>query len=143
MASLHDAYELGGVAGHGRTTLVRLAVRRGDCQPVALKQLRMEHAIDPDKRGRFVHQYRRACLLEHEHIETLLDIAEGDDGPVVVSEWIDGRSLHRLGRWRRRHEEHWSIGEIAVIARDLLSALRYAHHKPTDFAVQGMLHGGI
>ncbi|MEM9453244.1 MAG: protein kinase [Myxococcota bacterium] len=143
MASLHDAYELGGVAGHGRTTLVRLAVRRGDCQPVALKQLRMEHAVDPDKRGRFIRQYRRACMLDHQNIERLLDIVEGDDGPVAVSEWVDGRSLLRLSGWRRKNDDPWAPEEIAVIARSLLEALHYAHHHPTDFAAQGMLHGGI
>ena len=60
MGSLHGAYELGGVAGEGRTTLVRLAVRRGDSQPVALKVLRPEHAEDPERRGRFVRQARSA-----------------------------------------------------------------------------------
>lgn len=143
MASLHDAYELGGVAGHGRTTLVRLAVRRGDCLPVALKQLRMEHSVDPDKRQRFIRQYRRACMLQHDNIEALIDMVDGDDGPVAISEWVDGRSLLRLSRWRRKQKEAWDPSEIAVIARSLLEALRYAHHHPTDFTEPGMLHGGI
>lgn len=143
MAALHDAYELGGIAGHGRTTLVRLAVRRGDCRPVALKQLRMEHAVDADKRARFIAQYRRACMLAHDNIETLIDITEGDDGPVAVAEWIDGRSLLRLTRWRRDEGEPWHPTEVLWIAQSLLEALRYAHNQPTSLDAQGMLHGGI
>jgi len=143
MVSLHDAYELGGVAGHGRTTLVRLAVRRGDCRPVALKQLRMEHSFDSDKRASFIQQYRRAAMLEHDNIETLLDLVEGPDGPVAVSDWVDGRSLLRLTRWRREQQESWEPREVIAIARSLLEALRYAHNQPTGLDAQGMLHGGL
>lgn len=133
MGSLHDAYELGGVAGHGRTTVVRLGVRRGDASPVALKQLRIEHAKDPDKRRRFVQQTRRATMLQHEGIETVIDVVDGSDGPVAVAEWIDGRSLERLAIRRRRNDEPWSSEEVVLVARSLLEALRYAHHHPTTF----------
>jgi serine/threonine protein kinase len=143
MGSLHDAYELGGVAGHGRTTIVRLGVRRGDASPVALKQLRIEHAQDPDKRARFIQQARRACMLHHEGIETMLDVVDGRDGPVAVAEWIDGRSLERLALGRRRNDQPWSPEEVALVARGLLEALRYAHHQPTAFDTHGMLHGGL
>lgn len=143
MGSLHEAYELGGVAGHGRATIVRLGVRRGDASPVALKQLRIEHAQDLEKRRRFVQQARRASTLQHESIETVHDVVEGTDGPVVVAEWIDGRSLERLAIRRRRNDEDWSADEVILIARCLLEALRHAHHQPTAFDAQGMLHGGL
>lgn len=143
MGSLHDAYELGGVAGHGRTTIVRLGVRRGDASPVALKQLRVEHAQDADKRRRFIQQVRRATMLQHESIETVLDVVDGSDGPVAVAEWIDGRSLERLAIRRRRNDEAWSPEEVVLVARSMLEALRYAHHQPTAFDSQGMLHGGL
>jgi serine/threonine protein kinase len=143
MGSLHEAYELGGVAGHGRTTVVRLGVRRGDASPVALKQLRIDHAQDPDKRRRFVQQARRACMLQHESIETMIDVVDGSDGPVAVAEWIDGRSLDRLAIRRRRNTEAWSSEEVVLIARSLLEALRHAHHQSTSFEAQGMLHGGL
>lgn len=143
MGSLHDAYELGGVAGHGRTTVVRLGVRRGDASPVALKQLRIDHAEDPERRRRFVQQARRATMLQHEGIENVLDVVDDRDGPVVVAEWIDGRSLDRLAIRRRRNEEPWSPEEVVLVARSMLEALRYAHHHPTAFDAQGMLHGGL
>jgi serine/threonine protein kinase len=143
MGALHDAYELGGVAGHGRTAVVRLGVRRGDASPVALKQLRSDHAQDLDKRRRFVAQARRASMLQHESIETVVDVVEGIEGPVVVAEWIDGRSLERLAIRRRRNEETWSPEEVVLVARCLLEALRYAHHQPTAFDAHGMLHGGL
>lgn len=143
MGALHDAYELGGVAGHGRATVVRLGVRRGDASPVALKQLRSDHAQDLDKRRRFVAQARRASLLQHESIETVVDVVDGSDGPVVVAEWIDGRSLERLAIRRRRNEEPWTPEEVVLVARCLLEALRYAHHQPTAFDAHGMLHGGL
>lgn len=143
MGALHDAYELGGVAGHGRATVVRLGVRRGDASPVALKQLRSDHAQDLDKRRRFVAQARRASMLQHESIETVVDVVEGGEGPVVVAEWIDGRSLERLAIRRRRNDESWTSEEVVLVARCLLEALRYAHHHPTAFDAQGMLHGGL
>lgn len=143
MGSLHDAYELGGVAGHGRTTVVRLGVRRGDASPVALKQLRIDHAEDPERRRRFIQQARRATMLQHEGIENVLDVVDDRDGPVVVAEWIDGRSLDRLAIRRRRNDEPWSPEEVVLVARSMLEALRYAHHHPTAFDAQGMLHGGL
>lgn len=143
MRSLHDAYELGGVAGHGRATIVRLGVRRGDASPVALKQLRPEHARDPDKCRRFVQQGRGASMLQHDHIESVLDVVESGDGPVVVAEWIDGRSLDRLAIRRRRNGEAWSTEEVVMVARSILEALRHAHHQPTAFDAHGMLHGGL
>lgn len=143
MSALHDAYELGGVAGHGRATVVRLGVRRGDASPVALKQLRIEHLQDPDKRTRFIEQARRACMLQHEGVEATLDVVDGRDGPVVVAEWVDGRSLERLAIGRRRNDEAWSVPEVALVALSLLDALRYAHHQSTGLGAHGMLHGGL
>lgn len=143
MGSLHEAYELGGVAGHGRTAIVRLGVRRGDVSPVALKQLRIEHAQDLDKRRRFIDQVRRASMLQHANVEAVYDVVEGKDGPVAVAEWIDGRSLERLAMRRRNNGEAWSTEEVTFIAQAMLEALRHAHHQPTAFDAQGMLHGGL
>lgn len=143
MGSVHDAYELGGVAGYGRTTRVRLGVRRGDCHPVALKQLRSEHVDDSDRRSRFIRQARRAELLSHDSIEKVLDVLDDDGRPVIVAEWIDGRSLHRLATALRRDERPWPVNVITFITRRLLEGLRHAHHHPTDLDAQGMVHGGV
>lgn len=143
MGSLHDAYELGGVAGHGRTTRVRLGVRRGDCFPVALKQLRSQHVDDSDRRARFIRQARRAQLLSHDAIEKVLDVLDDEEGPVIVAEWIDGRSLHRLALGMRKEGTPWPVNVVALIAQRLLQGLRHAHHHPTDLDAQGMVHGGV
>lgn len=143
MGSLHDAYELGGIAGFGRTTRVRLGVRRGDCFPVALKQLRSQHVDDDDRRRRFVRQARRAQLLSHDAIEKVMDVLDDDGRPVIVAEWIDGRSLHRLAEAMRRDQVPWPINVVAYISQRLLQALRHAHHHPTDLDAEGMVHGSV
>ncbi|MCH9682763.1 MAG: protein kinase [Deltaproteobacteria bacterium] len=143
MGSLDDGYELGGVAGQGRTTVVRLAVRRGDCRSVALKQLRAEHAVHPDRRARFLVQARRASVLHHDSIEEVFDLVDHHDAPTIVSEWIDGRSLQRLATALRHQRRTWDPVAVAVITERLLEGLRYAHQQMGPFASHGMPHGGI
>lgn len=144
MGSPRDAYELGGVAGEGRTTLVRLGVRRGDSQPVALKQLRNKHVERPGRRVRFIEQAQRASLLDHENVERIFDVLDDRERPLVVAEWIDGRSLNRLIDRQRSHGETWSPEVVTHIATCLLEALRHAHQQLSHFDLPGvMLHGGI
>ncbi|MEM7153773.1 MAG: protein kinase [Myxococcota bacterium] len=144
MGSPRDAYELGGVAGEGRTTLVRLGVRRGDSQPVALKQLRTDHVERPGRRVRFIEQAQRASLLDHETVERIFDVLDDRERPLVVAEWIDGRALNRLIDRRRTSGESWSPEAVTHIATCLLEALRHAHQQLSHFDVPGvMLHGGI
>lgn len=143
MGSLHDAYELGGIAGEGRTTKVRLGVRRGDCLLVALKQLRDEHLDDADRRARFIEQARRAGMLSHHAIERVLDVLHDQGRPVIVAEWIDGRSLHGLAASLRRGGLSWPPQVVSLIARRLLQALRHAHCPPTSIDGAGIPHGSI
>lgn len=143
MPALNDAYELGGAAGEGRTTIVRLGVRRGDCRSVALKELRPEHALHLDRRRRFVQQAQRATLLDHDAIERVLDVVDDGETPVLVSEWIDGTTLHRVASALRKADRSWEPDVVAAIARRLLGALRHAHHQPRSFDGEHTTHGGL
>jgi len=61
---------------------------------VALKFLPPELTLDPEAKGRFVHEAKAASALQHTNICTIHDIDETDDGSLyIVMDCYEGESL--------------------------------------------------
>jgi predicted Ser/Thr protein kinase len=89
------AYELLGRIGHGGQGTVFLARGRGG-GPVAVKLLRAEWTREPAARARFAREVAAASKIAPFCTARILDSRLDGDEPFVVSEFIDGPSLHEV-----------------------------------------------
>jgi predicted Ser/Thr protein kinase len=89
------AYELIGRIGHGGQGTVFLARGQGG-GPVAVKLLRAEWTREPAARARFAREVAAASKIAPFCTARILDSRLDGDEPFVVSEYIDGPSLHEV-----------------------------------------------
>jgi serine/threonine protein kinase len=117
---LADRFRVRGRLGHGGTATVFLAE---DCvlgRDVAIKRLHAEGS-EKDVR-RFRREARLGASLTHPNLVTVFDTLHGDDGFLIVTEYVRGRPLSDLispgGMDPRR---------LLEILRPVASAIDYAH----------------
>jgi Tol biopolymer transport system component len=63
---------------------------------VAVKVLPTEFSQDPDRLHRFEQEARLAGSLDHPHILALHDVGSHEGAPYLVTELLEGRSLHEV-----------------------------------------------
>jgi serine/threonine-protein kinase len=95
---------------------------------VAIKRIRPEAGISPERRERFRREARVSARLNHPSIVHVYDIlTEGDDEHIVM-EHVEGEDLHCLLARRMLF-----VGEVLALARQLADGLDAAHR-------QGIVH---
>jgi len=119
---LADRYVIEREIASGGMATVYLANDRRHSRTVAVKILRPElvSAIGPD---RFSREIEIAAHLSHPHILSLYDSGEADGSLFYVMPYIQGESL----RQKIEREKQLPIDEAVTIARQVASALDYAH----------------
>src|SRR5262245_33574662 len=129
--ALAGRYVLARELGAGGMATVYLAHDIRHDRPVALKVLRRELAavIGAD---RFLAEIKTTANLQHPHILPLHDSGELDGTAFYVMPFVEGESL----RDRLQREKQLPIDEAVRIARDVASALDYAHR-------HGVIHRDI
>jgi serine/threonine protein kinase len=133
---LHDAtvparilsrYELLEEIGRGNMGVVYRARDPAMDRIVAIKVVRLGFSLDDAQRRVFLERFRReariAGKLSHPHIVAVHDFGAGDE-PFLVMEHVSGVSLARLAE-----NGPLPVDEVEVIARQLASALAYAHSR--------------
>ncbi len=108
--------------GQGGMAFVYLAHDDRHGRPVAIKVLRPELAVILGGE-RFLKEIRLTANLQHPHILALHDSGEADGLLFYVMPFVEGESL----RDRLSREKQLPLDEAVRIAREVASALDYAH----------------
>jgi len=129
--ALIERYRLERELGSGGMATVYLARDLKHERDVAVKVLRPELAamLGVD---RFLNEIRISARLDHPHILTLIDSGAADGFLYYVMPFVRGESL----RGKLTRERQLGLGETLDIARQISSALDYAHR-------QGVVHRDI
>src|SRR5438046_3348852 len=121
-AALADRYAIDRELGHGGTATVYLAQDLKHSRSVAVKVLRPELAAALGAE-RFLREIEIAARLTHPHILSLHDSGEANGFLYYVMPYLEGESL----RDRLNREPQLPVEEAVRIAREVASALSYAH----------------
>src|SRR3954466_5434725 len=129
--ALADRYRVQRELGEGGMATVYLAQDLKHDRRVAIKVLKPELAVVIGA-GRFLREIKTIATLQHPHILGLIDSGEVNGTAYYVMPFVEGESL----RDRLRRERQLPIADAVRIARDVASALDYAHR-------HGVIHRDI
>jgi len=108
--------------GKGGMGDVYLAQDTKLARQVAIKLLPDRFALEVDRVRRFQQEARAASALNHPNILTIYEIAEIEDRPYIVAEFIDGQTLRQTIA-----SGELKLNEVLDIAIQISSALTAAH----------------
>jgi serine/threonine-protein kinase len=120
--ALADRYRIERELGRGGMATVYLAEDLKLDRQVAIKVLKPELAAAIGSE-RFLREIKLTARLEHPHILTLHDSGEAEGFLYYVMPYVEGESL----RERLNREKQFAVHDAVQIARDVASALDYAH----------------
>lgn len=95
---------------------------------VAIKRIRPEAEMQPDRRERFRREARLAARLSHSALVPVFDILEHEGREAIVMEYVPGETLRQ-----RLRRGPLSVRETLELARELAGGLDAAHR-------QGIVH---
>src|SRR6476659_7848932 len=123
-AELSDRYRIERELGRGGMATVYLAEDIRHSREVAVKVLHPELAAVLGAE-RFLAEIRVTAALQHSHILPLFDSGQADGQLYYVMPFVEGESL----RDRLHRERQLPVDEAVRLAREVASALDYAHRK--------------
>eukprot|EP00913_Durusdinium_trenchii_P008803 g8269.t1 len=125
-------YDVIEVIGQGGMGIVFKARDPALDRVVAIKVLPPALAIHPEMRQRFVREARSAAAVEHDHIVAIYAVAEENEVPYLVMQYVDGESLQqRIDRGGPLSDD-----ETLRVGREIAWGLAAAHK-------QGLIHRDI
>ena len=120
---LGNRYRLVAALGSGASAHVFLAEDMVLQRRVAVKVLQPALARDDAFLRRFRAEARSVAALNHPHVLRVFDWGEGEDGPYLVLEYLEGGSLFDILASGRR----LSAGQVARVGAQAADGLAYAH----------------
>ncbi len=115
--------------GMGAIYIGRKLGAGGFAKPVVLKQLLPDFTSQVEFRELFLHEARLSATLDHANIIHTIDLVNAGDEHFIVMEYLDGADLRTLLQKARRRRKRLSAAAAIYVAREILSALAYAHQK--------------
>jgi tRNA A-37 threonylcarbamoyl transferase component Bud32 len=101
----------------------------GFAKEVVLKQLLPEYTRQPEFIDLFLREARLSATLDHANIIHTIDLVTAGDEYFIVMEYLPGADLRTLGKRIKRRRKRLAPAAAIFIAREVLSALAYAHAK--------------
>ncbi|RMH42882.1 MAG: serine/threonine protein kinase [Deltaproteobacteria bacterium] len=96
---------------------------------VVLKQLLPEFTQQPEFIDLFLREARLSATLDHANIIHTIDLVTAGDEYFIVMEYLPGADLRTLLKRAKRRRKRMSPAAGIFVAREVLSALAYAHAK--------------
>jgi serine/threonine-protein kinase len=96
---------------------------------VVLKQLLPEFTRQAEFIDLFLREARLSATLDHANIIHTIDLVTAGDDYFIVMEYLDGADLRTLLKRAKKRQRKISSAAGIYIARELLSAMAYAHNK--------------
>ncbi len=115
-------YEILGELGRGGMAIVHLANDMRLGRNVALKELRVHRADEPELVERFEREARMAASLNHANVVTVHDFIEDDGRNYIVMELVEGGSL-------RPRVQKATLAQVLGVVEGMLAGLGYAHER--------------
>src|SRR6187401_2879063 len=111
---------------------------------VVLKQLLPEFTQQPEFIDLFLREARISATLDHANIVHTIDLVNAGDQYFIVMEYVRGGDLRTLLKRAKRRRKRMDAASALFVARELLSALGYAHGKVgTDGKPLGLIHRDV
>jgi eukaryotic-like serine/threonine-protein kinase len=95
---------------------------------VAIKKILPHLATDRSFVEMFIDEARITAQLDHRHIVQVFELGTDADTPYIAMQYVDGLDVLALLRECARAQIRLPADLAALIARDVLDALDYAHH---------------
>jgi tRNA A-37 threonylcarbamoyl transferase component Bud32 len=116
----------------------------GFAREVVLKQLLPEYTRQPEFIELFLREARLSATLDHANIIHTIDLVTAGDEYFIVMEYLPGADLRTLGKRIKRRRKKLAPAAALYIAREVLSALAYAHAKlGPDGRPLGLIHRDV
>jgi serine/threonine-protein kinase len=142
-----DRYEVHQFLAEGGMGSIYLGKKRGAGgfeKEVVLKQLRPEYTEQPAFIELFLREARLSAVLDHANIVHTLDLVSAGADWFMVMEYVRGGDLRVLMKRARKRHRRLSPRAAIFIAREVLSALVYAHgRKGKDGQPLGLIHRDV
>ncbi|MBK9073153.1 MAG: protein kinase [Myxococcales bacterium] len=127
-----DRYEVQEFLSEGGMGAIYRGVKRGAGgfdRPVVLKQLLPEYTEQPEFIDLFLREAKLTAGLDHANIVQTIDLVNAGREYFIVMEYVAGADVRTLLKKAKRRRSRLSVGASLQIAREVLSALAYAHDK--------------
>jgi eukaryotic-like serine/threonine-protein kinase len=136
-----DRLAVGGMAELFKATLTG---DHGFEKLVAIKKILPHLATDRSFVEMFTDEAKITAQLDHRHIVQVFELITDADTPYIVMQYVDGLDVLALLRECARAQIRLTPELAAVIARDVLDALDYAHNAiSSDGRPLGIVHRDI
>jgi len=136
-----DRLAVGGMAELFKATLTG---DHGFEKLVAIKKILPHLATDKSFVEMFIDEARITAQLDHRHIVQVFELGTDADTPYIAMQYVDGLDVLALLRECARAQIRLPADLAALIARDVLDALDYAHNAlDTSGRALGIVHRDI
>ena len=132
------------VGGMAELYKAKAAGEHGFEKLVVLKQILPHLAADPSFVQMFIDEARLTAQLDHPNIVHVFELGTDAEAPYIAMQLVDGLDVLALMRECARTQIRLPVQLAALIARDVLDALDYAHHAVSaDGRNLGVIHRDV